>query len=330
MIARLATLDLPLAMALTNEFAEEAEFEIEKSHYLRQLNELQDAAKKLPSKPSPQERASFFAALRTPKTDYHMVNRAFDRLVPPNGKATPDRQIDALFLELLQRQRRPMEYEPERLQLAAAKRLGPRIWNEFFGKLRVGEDELPEFDDWLPALCEIALSHPTPFRGNLRKALTPELRASKGSLDQVLLAIWVLDFRELKPQIERLATSGPEDYEGSHGTTASTEKTSVTHRLHRARHIAALWNEEDAATRARLLVAFALAQADKFADREQPAARVWRLRLAALARQLQPKHRARALQFVAWCDTHVPAQAPWAAKELRELLKESRSALANR
>jgi hypothetical protein len=72
-----------------------------------------------------------------------------------------------------------------------------------------------------------------------------------------VLNVWASDLRDLLPDLERVATSSPDDVEGEAATSwRSGSVRPLTDRFHAARKVAALWKEEDIYTRARLLLAF--------------------------------------------------------------------------
>ena len=91
----------------------------------------------------------------------------------------------------------------------------------------------------------------------LADAFRSRLRSTRGFLSEMILEIWAADLRELLPDLERVATSSPEDVEGEEGGSwRSGPARPVVDRFHMARKVASLWNEEDPYTRARLLLAF--------------------------------------------------------------------------
>ena len=104
--------------------------------------------------------------------------------------------------------------------------------------------------DIRPALVHIARAYPDPYRERLRELLANELKESCGMLDSVLWDIWEFDFRDLKDGVERIATSGPEDFDGTQGQSGSNQRKPLNHRFHLARQIATLWNEDKPLTRA--------------------------------------------------------------------------------
>ena len=91
----------------------------------------------------------------------------------------------------------------------------------------------------------------------LADAFRARLRLTNGFVSELVLAIWASDLRDLLPDLERVATSSPDDVEGEAASSwRSGSARPLTDRFHTARRVAALWNEQDAYTRARLLLAF--------------------------------------------------------------------------
>jgi hypothetical protein len=70
------------------------------------------------------------------------------------------------------------------------------------------------------------------------------------------MAAYALNRREWKDELERIATSRPEDYEGQQPVPGADRDKQAVYRSHDARIIAAIWNEDDSPTRAKLLLAF--------------------------------------------------------------------------
>ena len=156
---------------------------------------------------------------------------------------------------------------PAGLPLAAANRLGEKAWSALMAFAQDSAAQTtPHFRETLPALMLIAQKQPESYRASMLDLLRPALAESYGGLDDVLWSIWSLDLRELKPDLERIATSGPGDYEGKLARETAAERTPRWAATISARQIAALWNEEDQLTRSRLLIAFGVAHADRLSE----------------------------------------------------------------
>jgi hypothetical protein len=93
-------------------------------------------------------------------------------------------------------------------------------------------------------------------RDKLLAVLRPHLKRTNRLLSEIILYIYALDLRELKGDLECIATADPEDYESRQASSYGGAVTPVTGRFHAARKVVAVWNEEDLLTRAKLLIAF--------------------------------------------------------------------------
>lgn len=108
------------------------------------------------------------------------------------------------------------------------------------------------------ALVLMVQSHPQQLQTKLQALLQPHLQETNASIPAILWAIAAADLRELEPELARLATHDPAEYEDRRANAYGGEKLPVTGRFHVARKILALWQERDAFTRARLLTALAV------------------------------------------------------------------------
>jgi hypothetical protein len=143
-------------------------------------------------------------------------------------------------------------------QAAAAllRRGGERHAPRVFQFFRVGEHSFAKH--WLLGPLSRAARTGGALREGFLSILREELRETDLMLSELALAAWAADLRELKPDLERIATATPEAPEGDQANTAGGGRQPVEGRCHAARRVAALWNEEDVATRIKLLVAFAI------------------------------------------------------------------------
>lgn len=336
-LSRLAKIDRRLAIALLHQCEQEQESEEGKRYYA-------DARKALtagdPANPtaageaptlSATERAQLVATLRNAEAVDADREYALAALIPSEDpKRYSDPVIDAAVWELLRGDTPPPVFAPDALPLAAALRLGESAWEALIQRARRTDFAgIPRLAGTLPALNLIAQQAPDPHRAELRDMLAPELSETHGFLDATLWSIWQLDLRELKGEIERIATSGPEDYEGTFGSGGINHKQPVDQRYHRARHIAALWNEEDPLTRARLLVAFAVAEARTFSHAQNGALERLQSQLAAEKAGLTKTQMSALEKFVTWCETHAPAKLANRASptQLTKVIAATRAAL---
>jgi hypothetical protein len=104
----------------------------------------------------------------------------------------------------------------------------------------------------------MAQQEPKRYKPRLKKWLSGQLKETNFMIGEILWAIWALDLQELKPEVERVATSSPEDFQGRKAYSQGGDVSPVDQRYHMARKVAAVWNEEDATTRAKLRTAMCL------------------------------------------------------------------------
>jgi hypothetical protein len=114
------------------------------------------------------------------------------------------------------------------------------------------------YDRILEAVVLLARSDPARFNPRLTEIIAPQLKATNKAMTGILWAIWMADLRNLLPELERLGTADPEDYEDNKASSSGGEITPVLGRFHLARKIADVWNATDPVTQIRLLTAFAM------------------------------------------------------------------------
>lgn len=325
-LSRLVKIDRNLAIALLRRCEEKEEGEMQQRYYANAWKALTAATLDEASLDAA-ARARLIMTLRNTEADDAERESALEALVPRSDpKRYPDPAIDDALLEFLVQEFPTLDELP----IAIARRLGPKAWEALLQySNRVDNYGIPHLHQGLPALTLIAQAEPDPYRAKLRDILAGELQQNNGYLDTSLWSIWQLDLRELKPEIERIATSGPEDYEGTFGSGGINHKQPVDQRYHRARHIAALWNEEDPLTRARLLVAFALTEARTFSHTQNGALERLQNQLAAERAGLTKAQVSALEKFVTWCETHAPAKLANRASptQLTQVIAATRTAL---
>ncbi|NLG35539.1 MAG: hypothetical protein GX548_09325 [Lentisphaerae bacterium] len=153
----------------------------------------------------------------------------------------------------------------------------------------------------LQALVQLAQLDPPRFHPRLADLLQPQFRHTNQSIPELLMAAWAADLRQLQPDIERIATSGPDDYESERAHSYGGHPSDVDDRFHLARQIASLWNEKDPATKARLLLAFGFHQASNLCVNPRPE-QTFRMEteLSRLAPTLSPDHHRQVTEFIKW------------------------------
>jgi hypothetical protein len=220
-------------------------------------------ARAIPDEP---ERIAALVALMTdPAADWSDRSRAVDVLVPAGQPLRfQAAAVDEALLSLLQPG--PNDNDGGYVVGPAARALAHRGRTNAFDALlrawRASEERSwgsAGVSDILSALVILSRQGEPEQRQQLAEALRARLQQTHGLLTDVILAIWALDLRELAPDLTRVATSSPDDVEGDQvNTWTSGSAKPVVDRFHLARKVLAVWKEEDALTRARLLVAFGL------------------------------------------------------------------------
>ena len=163
------------------------------------------------------DKAALLAILQDEKSSSEDFDAALGALVPSEDPGRfPDPEIDATLLELLGRGKFDALGGLDSVSRRLATRMGGKAWDAL-----VLAGRQAGFGRVLDDLAIIAQQEPEPFRSKLRELLASELHETRGYLDNTLLTLWQLDLRELKPAIEEIATSGPEDYEGNQGFRSS-------------------------------------------------------------------------------------------------------------
>ncbi len=210
----------------------------------------------------PRRVAALVALLRDTKSDWRERVRAVGVLVPCEQPLRfPERSVDEALLGLL----KPPPDDEDGVYVVddAARALARRGRTEALPAL-LQAWKLSEERAWgtgggdvIGALADLVGHAGATERQLLAAALRARLNETRGLLSDVMLAIWAADLRELAPDVERVATSSPDDIEGDQvHTWRGGPATAVKDRFHLARKILAVWKEEDALTRARLLLAF--------------------------------------------------------------------------
>ncbi len=246
---------------------------------------------------------ALLAVVRSEATAPVDFEQALEALVPKdNPQRFQNPEIESALLEVIGRPKGNPYLD--KIEVALAQRMGGKAWDPL---IRHGTNANGDFvlGYILPALTIIAQKEPDPYPSAAwANCWLLEFHETFGDLNTTLLTVWQLGLKKLKQNVEKIATSGPEDYEGTRGRGSSNHKSLVNQRYHLARQIAALWNEEDPSTRARLLIAFGLANAEHFAATENGALEHLQGELAATLSALKPEEAAVAADFVTWCEAH--------------------------
>ena len=251
--------------------------------------------------------------LDDPKTGWEDLDRVIDLLVPKDAPLRySSRQIDQAIVRLLDRKRKG-DYSNYAARYAC-RALARRGRTEFFDRIAAefsNDSGAGLFDDVLGALAQLAQADPVRFHPQLAQIVRPHLVATNHSLTELFWTIWTADLRELRPDLERLATQNPEEIESRKAHSAGGTVTNVTGRFHFARKIVSLWSEPDSFTRARLLIAFAVAEPYTFVRDDMPE-RVARMKAEMLraSNELSPEARLQLATMLERIDANQPHPNP--------------------
>ena len=154
------------------------------------------------------------------------------------------------------------------------------------------------------------------LRARMVQILRPNLRQTGLDIAAVIECVYALDLRELRPDLERIATAGPADCGGQENVGSTGKVAPITERYHLARKAVAAWNEVDPLARAKLLIAFWWNEA-RFRGAARPAIR---RQLQELAARLPASDKRQVLDFMAWYATYPLAIDPY--EDRREALAD--------
>lgn len=242
---------------------------------------------------------ALLAVLQNPKSGWEQRRKAIDLLVPPDDPLRfPQRKVDDALLRVL---------KPDQADdvinftlPSACRALALRQRSEHFDRIAALLDTKQNVmvsTDVISSLVLLAQHDPARFNPRIAKILSPHLKTTERRMNDILWAIWSANLRDFQPDMERLGTSGPDDYQDSKAS-GSGDGPTVRGRFHLARKIADVWNASDPVTEIRLLTALALSEPYYFAY--EPALE----RLAALkkalheaSRRLTPEQRASLDEF---------------------------------
>ncbi|MFH1707936.1 MAG: hypothetical protein ABIF71_08455 [Planctomycetota bacterium] len=238
-----------------------------------------------------------------PKSEWAERGKAIDQLVPPAQPLRyPTRDIDDALVALLD----PKLGDPLiNFTLGkACQGLARRGRTEYFdmivGTLAKAKDPMT-YGRMLAAVIRLAQTDPARYNPSLVNVLRPELKITNKMVTDLIMAAWSADLRELKPELECIATSGPDDYEDQRANSWGGAVRAVNECFHQARKIVALWNEEDPLVRCKLLLAFGLNDAFEFVDDVQPE-RLARMEteLTRATQSLTPDQMGQVAGFLEW------------------------------
>lgn len=220
----------------------------------------------------PRSLAELLAVLKNPRRGWEARGQAIDLLVPPDEPLRhPGAEVDEALLRVLEPDMADDVVNFTRAKACHALALRRRVetFDRIAGLLQ-SDTDLYIYDRLLGALVLLAQADPERLAPRIEAVVAPELVTTNKRMSEIFWAIWAADLRDLRPKLEELATSGPDDYEDQKASVSGGEVSPVRGRFHLARKIADLWRADDALTRIRLLAAFALSHPYEFASDANP------------------------------------------------------------
>ena len=238
-----------------------------------------------------------------PKSGWEQRGRAIKLLVPPDQPLRyPDRNIDDALVKLLS-----PELTDDTINFTignACRAIAQRGKTENFPKMVDALKKVKDstvYSEVLGAVTQLSQCAPAKYNSHLLAVQRPQLKRTNNNVPDLLMAAWSADLRALKPDLEGIATSGPDDYEDERAHSYGGEVCDIGRRFHLARKIASPWNEEDLLTKCRLLLTLGLNDAFEFVE-EPDAERLTRMKseLAKTAKALTPEQKKQIVAFLAW------------------------------
>ncbi len=145
-----------------------------------------------------------------------------------------------------------------------------RHWDALVGSSK-NTTQFDEFRNLLDALVTLTVAKPDVRKPQLVEFLRPHFVHHGGMMNDLFRVALALDLRPLTPEIEHLASSGPEVEEGNCAEGWGGGFTGPgNERYHEARHIITLWKEPDADTRAKMWTAMVLDSPGRYSGQSDP------------------------------------------------------------
>lgn len=229
-------------------------------------------------------------------------SHAVDQLVP-NGNPLryPQKDIDDLLGKILVERTQGAtgidlsQFLRERAALALALRGRAAEYDRILEGSKT--EQPPSGEAMIEAAALLTTFNPDQLKPRMAAFIKPHLSVTRWNVGELLWSVWIADLQELKSELMRIATSGPDDYEDRKASGAGPESR-LEGRVHMARQILATWLEEDAVTRGKLLIALGM-QDGWILSQDQPAR--WtrmKLSLQQLRRDLSPQDLIKVQDFV--------------------------------
>jgi len=242
---------------------------------------------------------ALLAVALDPKSDWDQRLEAIDCLVPREAPLRyPDRKIDEAMVKLFDP---ALADDSINFTLARACRaLALRGRLEYFDRMAellttAGNGGVHK--QVLLELVTLARQGGAAHRDRILRLLEEELGQPNRDPSDAALCAYVLDLRALKGRLESIATAGPDDYEDA-CARPGREAPAAGRYYHVPRKVAAIWNEEDALTRGRLLAGLCLAT--RWSECKDMVRQTAGRQLVELAGSLPQEDRRRLVEFAAW------------------------------
>lgn len=227
---------------------------------------------------------------------------SIDALVPAQKPLRfPSKDIDDALERILKAPvvRGVLDFTSSHAMAALERRRGAQYFDSALARLKETQDSFV-VQQLLGTVSTMAQQGSGEQRAQLAAYFRAQLQQTDLMMTELCWEIWAADLRELKGDLERLATSGPGAQESERANTAGGGVKPVSGKFHKARQVAQLWNEEDALTRAKLTVALALDEAYAFTGTSHPSRRRrFEQALAAAAKELSVEQRKAVVEFAA-------------------------------
>jgi hypothetical protein len=241
---------------------------------------------------------ALLAVALDPKSDWDQRCGAIDCLVPHEAPLRyPDRKIDEAMVKL---------FDPALADdlinftlVHACRALALRGRLEYFDRMAELLSTVKDGEVHKQVLLELVTlgrQGGPDHKDKILRILEAELGQPDRDPSDAALCAFALDLRALKGKLESIATAGPEDYEGS--PLRFDRKTPAVCRYHVPRKVAAIWNEEDALTKGKLLAALYLAT--RWTDCKDMVRQTAARQLVELAGSLPQEDRKRLVAFASW------------------------------
>jgi hypothetical protein len=246
--------------------------------------------------------------LHDPKTEWLERAHAISALVPENNPLRyPGRQIDDALLRVFSPDQADKSgtFTQEEASLALARRGRTETFDSIIEQLQKSRADAGNYGRFLEALTHLAQRDPSRFNARLAEIVRPHLSHTNKSVPGLIWMIWGADLHELQPDIERLATANPDEFEDIKASSYGGSASAVTGRFHLARKILSLWSEPDPLIRAKLLVALCASEAEEFFRNPHPE-RVFRMKtdLNRAADKLSPDAKNVLREFISAIDSN--------------------------